>query len=344
MFEDFHFGFTRAYPDSLGYGLIKQSPEDFKVDEELSFPFSGNGEHVYLKICKTGQNTMWVLDSLARHFSVKPRDIGYAGLKDRNAVTTQWFSLLAKVATPDKIDSYREEGVEIINAQRHSGKLRQGAIRYNRFRIVISELVADEKKIQQRIQRVKKSGVPNYFDEQRFGRQRHNLLAADKLFCGELQAKKAKRRIYLSAARAWLFNLVLAERITSNCWSNGLDGDVFMLEGSKRFFHEERYTEQLEHRLADNDIHPTGPLWGVGDLQTSAAARDLELRVLSDWQEWRHELEQAGMKQQRRATRVVPGALEYDYNSITRRLTLGFDLPAGSYATNLLKELVLLDI
>lgn len=343
MSESYQNRFTRAYPEPLGHGLIKQSPEDFKVDEELSFPLTGEGEHVYLKIRKTGTNTMWVLDSLARNFSVKPRDIGYAGLKDRHAVTTQWFSVPAKAVDSDKLEIYQEDGVEILDTQRHRGKLRQGAIRHNRFRIIVSELVADEKLIQQRLKQVKKSGVPNYFDEQRFGRQRQNLLAADKLFCGELKAKKAKRRIYLSAARAWLFNLILAERVTSHCWSTGLDGDVFMLEGSKRFFHEERFTDELAQRLAVNDIHPTAPLWGAGDLQSSAAAEDMELRVLAGWPDWCRELEKAGMKQQRRATRVVPGNLEYEYDPVMKNLTLCFELPAGSYATNLLRELVSLD-
>ena len=332
--------FPRAYPEPVGSGCIKQFPEDFIVDEELSFPFTGEGEHAYLKVRKTNQNTMWVIGVLSKYFSVKERDIGYAGLKDRHAVTTQWFSLLAKSATPEKIELFKEEGIEIIDVQRHSGKLRKGAIKYNRFRIVIRELDVDELTIQERMQSIISSGVPNYFDEQRFGRQRQNLVAAQKMFSGELRVRRPKKRIYLSAVRSWLFNLVLAERIDRGCWATGLDGDVFMLDGSKKYFHEEKVDAILDQRLAKHDIHPTGPLWGEGVLETSLSARQLEMNVLDEWNEWCKQLENARMKQQRRACRIIPDELQYSYSENERLFEIAFNLPAGAYATNLIKEII----
>jgi len=334
--------FPRDHPDPAGSGYIKQSPEDFIVEETLSFPFSGEGEHTYLKIRKTSQNTMWVVDLLAKHFSTKQRDIGFAGLKDRHAVTTQWFSLLAKFVTPEKIKSFCEEDVEIVDVQRHSGKLRKGAIKHNHFKIVVSKLKADKTTLENRIQAITHTGVPNYFDEQRFGRQRQNLIAANKLFNGELRPVKAKRRIYLSAARSWLFNLVLAERVRQDCWVSGLEGDVFMLAGSKKYFYEHTLTEDLIRRLQENDIHPTAPLWGEGEIETSSRAKQLELKVLGDWSGWCDQLENARMKQQRRSTRVLPTIHSYEYSSKQEKLVISFDLPAGSYATNLLRELVAL--
>lgn len=336
--------FPRAYPDPVGVGRIKCVPEDFIVDEELSFPFTGEGEHVYLKIRKTDQNTMWVVGVLSRHFSIKENDIGYAGLKDRRAVTTQWFSLLAKFATQEKIEGFKEAGIEIVDFQRHSGKLRRGAIKHNRFKIIVHELDADEADIQERLQTISRFGVPNYFDEQRFGRQRQNLSAAEKLFAGKLRPKKHKRRMYLSAARSWLFNLILAARIDQDCWATGLDGDVLMLDGSKKFFHAGGLDDSLVQRLKDNDIHPTAPLWGEGDIQSTSNASLLEQEALADWGEWCQQLEDARMKQQRRATRVVPAALEYDYNPEKARLAISFELPPGSYATNLLRELITLKL
>lgn len=340
MSGPFQVEFPRAYPEPVGSGRIKCCPQDFVVDEALSFPFTGEGEHVYLKIRKTGQNTLWVVGLLCKHFAVKQRDVGYAGLKDRHGVTTQWFSLLAKSARPDKIESFSEEGIEILDVQRHSGKLRKGAIKFNRFKIMLREMNADKKEVEKRIQYILNKGVPNYFDEQRFGRQHQNLIAAQKMFSGGLCARRPKQRIYISAARSWLFNLVLAERVRGNNWSNGLEGDVFMLDGSKTFFHEGKISQHLVQRLKDRDIHPTAPLWGRGDIQTSSQAKDFELNVLVDWREWCLQMENAGMKQQRRATRVLPARLEYDYNAEQVYLAISFDLPAGSYATNLLRELV----
>ncbi len=339
--------FPRAYPKPVSSGLIKQSPEDFIVEEALSFPFSGEGEHAYLKIRKTDQNTMWVVGVLAKHFGVKERDIGYAGLKDRRAVTSQWFSLLAKSATPEKIAAFTQPGIEIVDIQRHSGKLRKGAIKHNAFKLTVREFDADESKLHARVSDIISMGVPNYFDEQRFGRQRQNLAAATKLFNGELRGKlspkKSKRRIYLSAARSWLFNLVVAERVHQNCWASGLNGDVFMLEGSKKFFHEENLSDDLVSRLKKNDIHPTAPLWGEGEIQTSSTAKELELGVLEDWKLWCQQLVDSRMKQQRRATRMLPQGFEYDYNKTKARLEVSFNLPAGCYATNLLREIVAFD-
>ena len=339
--------FPRAHGNPVGSGKLKLSPQDFIVDEELSFPLIGEGEHAYLKICKTGQNTMWVVSLLAKHFSIKERDIGYAGLKDRHAVTTQWFSLLAKSATLDKIETFNHEGIEILDVQRHSGKLRKGAIKHNVFILTIRDFDVDQTDIRTRIDAINNQGVPNYYDEQRFGRQRQNLSMVEKLFNGELKGKlspkKPKRRIYLSAARSWLFNHVLAERVRKNYWASGLDGDVFMLDGSKKFFHEEKLDDVLVQRLKEKDIHPTAPLWGEGDSQTSSEAKQLELAVLADWKNWCQQLEGARMKQQRRATRVLPENLEYQYNGAEAQLKISFNLPAGSYATNLLRELVAFD-
>jgi tRNA pseudouridine13 synthase len=332
--------FPRAYPETGGAGVIKQYPEDFIVEEVLSFTFAGEGEHIYLQVKKINQNTMWVVKNLARHFSVKEKDIGFAGLKDRYAVTTQWFSVLAQKATPDKIQSFTSDGIEILDVQRHTGKLRKGAIKYNLFNITVRELDTAESVIDQRLRLIASLGVPNYFDEQRFGKQRYNLIAASRYFKGEFRPKRSKQRIYLSAARSWLFNLILAERVSRDCWATGLDGDVFMLNGSKKFFHTENMDELLKQRLIEHDIHPTVALWGTGKLETSLVARDLEMSALDGWQSWCRQLETHGMKQQRRASRVVPGTLHYEYESNTRRMRLAFSLPSGSYATNLLREIV----
>ena len=339
MSDRFNLNFPKVHPEAVGSGIIKSSPKDFIVDEVLSFPFTQEGEHAYLKIKKTGQNTLWVINQLARHFGIKARDIGYAGLKDRYAVTTQWISLMARHVTDAKLASLAIDGIEILEVQHHRGKLRHGAIKCNNFIIQVNKFNVDKHAVAERLQALIKSGFPNYFDEQRFGSDRQNLVAVDKLFKRQIQPKKTVARIYISAARSWLFNLVLAARVKQGSWSTGLDGDIYMLNGSKRFFHEAEVSDVIQQRLADNDIHPTGPLWGVGEIQTTSRAKELEMQVLSGWVDWRFHLEEAGMKQQRRTTRTVPGNLQYQYDDVRHSLKLSFSLPAGAYATCLLREI-----
>ncbi|VAW98863.1 tRNA pseudouridine(13) synthase [hydrothermal vent metagenome] len=332
--------FPTAYSPALGKGILKKIPDDFIVTETLSFPFSDEGEHAYLKIRKTGQNTQWVCQRLARHFSVKERDIGYAGLKDRHAITTQWFSFPCKFISDEKIESFAEEGIEILEQQRHSGKLRKGAIKYNQFEIRLHEVDADQLNLIERLKLIQQHGVPNYFDEQRFGRQRQNLTAFNDMVQGKFKPKWHKQRIYISAARSWLFNQVLALRVEQTNWATGLAGDVYQLDGSKKVFGTDVLDEEISQRLLENDIHPTAPLWGAGDLMTKRDALQQEQIVLEDWAAWRKKLEQVGVKQQRRATRVVPIDLEYDFNQEQNLLKLLFKLPSGAYATNLVREII----
>jgi len=337
---DLNLTFPLAYGLVLANGLIKQRPEDFIVDEQLSFELTGSGEHVYLRIRKRQANTQWVVKQLARQFGCLARDIGYAGLKDRQALTTQWFSLPAKAFHESKATRFACEGVEIIEVNRHSGKLRRGAIKQNAFDLLIRDVVFDPDELTQRMTRIASQGVPNYFGEQRFGIRRQNLQVVDEWFGGVRKVDRFKRSLYLSAARSWLFNLVLAERVHQATWCEPLTGDVYLLEGSKRFFYEPQLSEEIMRRVQEGDIHPSAPLWGEGVLLTTDAARLLEETVLSEWPAWRQGLQCAGLKQQRRATRVIPRELFYTYDETQHTLRLGFALPAGCYATGLLRELI----
>jgi tRNA pseudouridine13 synthase len=188
--------------------------------------------------------------------------------------------------------------------------------------------------------RIASQGVPNYFGEQRFGIRRQNLQEVDDWFGGKRKIDRFKRSLYLSAARSWLFNLVLAERVRQANWCEPLMGDVYVLEGSKRFFYEPQLSDEIRRRVAQGDIHPSAPLWGEGELLTTDAVKLLEETVVSEWPEWQQGLQRAGLKQQRRAIRVIPRELTYAYDETEHILRLGFALPAGCYATGLLRELI----
>jgi len=338
--HDFTCTFPLAYGGVLSTGSIKSIPEDFVVNEQLSFPLSGSGEHIYLRIRKRLTNTHWVQKQLARHFGCPARDIGYAGLKDRQAVTTQWFSMPVKYFRDDKAAGFDCEEYAIIDAIRHTGKLRRGAIKHNEFEICIRNVQCDAAALAARITAIARNGVPNYYGEQRFGIGRNNLHAADQWCQRPGKTDRFKRGIYLSAMRSWLFNLILAERVRQGNWCSPVEGDVYFLEGSKRYFHEATISDALQTRMTEGDIHPAAPLWGSGDVVTTSHARQLETTVLEDWWDWQTCLERAGLKQERRACRVIPREFAHDLDAQTGELRVRFALPAGSYATGLLREII----
>lgn len=320
--------------------VVRGTPEDFQVDEELGFPPDGQGQHVLLRIRKRNTNTQWLARQLARFAGIPLRDVGFAGLKDRCAVTTQWFSLdLAGKEEPDWC-SLDLEDIQIIDVARHGRKLRRGALRGNRFILQLHRIEGDTGELERRLHLVRQQGVPNYFGEQRFGRGGSNLVQAEAMFSGEIRVKDRHRRgLYLSAARSLLFNRILAERVKTASWRNVLPGEVVMLSGSRSFFTVEVLSAEIEQRLASGDILPTAPLWGRGLSTAQAAALALETEVLSAFRSWCDGLESAGLKQERRPLLLQPADLVWEWTG-EETLRMSFFLSAGSYATSVLRELV----
>ena len=335
--------FPTAHGEPLTHAKLKTFPQDFIVEETLAFPLSGQGEHLYLYIRKTNANTEWVSKQLARQLGVAQRDIGYAGLKDRHGVTSQWFSLPGKNISQEKLDTLDIEGVELSEICRHERKLRKGAIKHNRFTICLRDISVATTSLHQRLALIEQQGVPNYFDEQRFGRQRGNLSAAQQMFQRKLRPSRFQRGLYLSAARAWLFNQILARRVSQHTWNTAMTGDVFRLEGSKRFFTPDTIDEDIRARLVQCDIHPTAAMWGEGELQSHADTAELEQAVAHQWQVFAEGLIAARLTQDRRPLRVLPQQMSYRLEPDLHTLTLSFALPAGSYATAVMRELVRLE-
>lgn len=316
---------------------IRERPEDFQVEEELGFEPDGDGEHLLLRVRKRGLNTEEVAARLARWVGVRRSGVGYAGLKDRNAVTTQWFSIaLSGRADPDW-RTFTDERVEILEAGRHRRKLRRGGLRRNRFRLVMRSLDGDRAALEERLALVETRGVPNYFGEQRFGRD--NLEKARALFEGRIRGDRHRRGLYLSAARSLLFNRVLDLRVSEGCWDRALSGEVLVLDGTRSFFHAGTPDAEVCLRVEAGDIHPSGPLWGEGDAPASDEALRLECRALEGYGAWCQGLEAHGMRHQRRALRVLPRAMAWNLDRAGGILELSFTLPAGSYATSVLREI-----
>ncbi len=301
---------------------IRTTPDDFQVTEELGYEFTGDGEHDFLYLEKTSANTEWVSRQLARFADVPAKDVGYAGLKDRHAVTRQWFSI-PRWNAPDWAQ-LEVEGVRILDVQRHNKKLRRGAHKANHFRIVLrGDGIAEQAPVlEQRVQVIREQGVPNYFGEQRFGRAGNNLELAD-VFASGKRLPRHKRSIAISTIRSFLFNEYLHTRVVDGSWNLLRPGDKANLDGTGSVFDVEAIDEDLTRRCAEMDIHPAGELVGDGS--------DCEN------QKWLAALEKARVEPGTRSLRLRVANLEHeiDVNSVVLSFTLG----RGAYATSVLREL-----
>jgi tRNA pseudouridine13 synthase len=317
-------------------GIVRSTPDDFVVEEQLGFAASGAGEHVLLWVEKRGQNTEWVARQLARFAGVAPVAVGYAGLKDRHAVTRQHFSVqLPGRADPDWAAA-GIEGVTVLSAARHARKLPRGALQGNRFELVLRGVSGDHDAALRIVESIRTGGVPNYYGEQRFGRGGDNVAQARSMFAGR-QVERAERSILLSAARSELFNRVLARRVREGSWGRLVEGEVCQLDGTGSIFGPQPIDEALLARCTAGDIHPTGPLWGAGELRCGEPLRALEQAVADAEPELTAGLIAAGLKQERRALRVRVGDLEARFDGDA--LHLAFSLPAGAYATGVVREI-----
>lgn len=310
----------RAHGPSLFAARIRSTPADFQVTEVVDFEFSGDGEHDFLFIRKTGNNTEWVARQLARFADIPAKDVGYAGLKDRHAITCQWFSV-PRWNSPDW-SQLQIDGVELLNKERHLKKLRRGSHRCNQFRIVLRGDSGDRSAVEQRLQLLASRGVPNYFGEQRFGRDGGNVRLADDWAAGK-RLPRHKRGLAISTARSFMFNEALASRVETGNWDTLLAGDVANLDGSASVFPVDNVDRELQQRCKDFDIHPTALLPGDGD-------------KVDGYERWTDALSKARVDSARRSQRLR--IVDMSWLVQPGELTLEFSLGRGAFATSVLRE------
>ena len=334
------------FPDQLNYlygepssnAVIRTCPEDFQVTEHLSFEPEGEGDHVFLYIRKTGENTDWVARQLAHFCQVSPREVGYAGKKDRHAVTEQWFSVHLPGRSPLTWSLFETETIKVLKAVKHTRKLRLGSLTGNRFQIRLRQ-VTKPQEVVQRVAEVR-AGVPNYFGEQRFGHHGGNLVKGAALIAGKLKERQRhKKGLYISAVRSFLFNQLVSQRIQQSRFNLPVEGDVLMINGSQSCFVYDADDATIGERLTNGDLHLTGSMWGRGRSICTGEAAEWERSQLQDWCELQDGLEKLGLNQERRSVRLMPENLVVEQEA-EDQLVLSFDLPAGSFATSVLRELV----
>ena len=321
-------------------GRLKAEFADFIVREELGYPLAGEGEFVAVKVRKTNANTLFVGEQLAKFVGISVKNMSYAGLKDRHAVTEQWFCLhLAGKETPD-FSAFECEGVEILEVTRHNRKIRTGALEGNHFELLLRDVVETDE-LKQRLNQLQEIGFPNYFTEQRFGRDGHNLTQAQRWASGEISVKDRKKRsFYLSAARSEVFNLVISQRIADQQMQTVLLGDYLQLAGSNSFFEvKAEDLMQSQQRLDENDVLLTAPLIGENSLQQNG--NECEEAIVAQHENLINLMKKERMNTARRAMLCKPQDLRWQFEP--EGLRLKFFLNSGSYATGLVRELITLN-
>ena len=314
---------------------LRTQNSDFIVQEILPFSPTGEGEHHLLHIRKEGLNTADVVKILSGFAHVHPKEVTYAGQKDKNAVTEQWFGVrIPGKDTPDWVSLNCDE-LTILSSHRHSKKLRIGALAGNRFSLTLRN-VTDMQDVLARLALIKETGVPNYFGEQRFGHDGKNLVFGRQMFTGRKVKDRKKRSMYLSAVRSYLFNYVTSMRLAEHGLEK-LDGDSVMLAGSRSYFVAEQWDDALLKRLDEKDIQLSAPMWGRGAALPQGIAADFEAKVLAEFDTDRDGLEHAGLEQERRPLLLEPQHLSYQQDG-DDVIVIKFALPAGSFATSVLRE------
>ena len=322
-------------------GSIRKQPEDFQVEEIPAYRPAGNGDHLFLLVEKRLRTTDEVIRALSRQLRLPAGQIGCAGMKDRVALTRQWLSVPA--AARGRLDSFRHDGVTVLESGLHTNKLKTGHLKGNRFRILIADLESkDSDEIAWRCNILREKGVPNYFGPQRFGHDgRNEIVGRDLLAGGPVRHDKRKLRLLLSAVQSGLFNDLLAQRISIGMFHQALLGDVMIkADTGGRFLCKDPRADQP--RLDAGEIHPSGPIFGPKMQAAEGEPGEMEREVLSA-----SGLSDASFARfpkltrgTRRSLRLMPGELKVEPAEDCVRLS--FTLTSGGYATSVLREMIIL--
>ena len=314
-------------------------PEDFRVDEVPLFAPSGSGGHTYVRVRKRLRTTEQVARALASLAGARPRDVGYAGRKDRVAVATQWFSV--EGLDPERALAFSESGVDVLEAVRHPHKLRTGQLRGNRFGVTLRGIVPDAReRARETLERMSRRGMPNRFGPQRYGRDGENVERGLRLLRGESSDPNRRRaRFAISALQAAVFDSVLASR--AEALDTVMVGDVARVCASGGLFVVEDLAREAPRAVAF-EISATGPIFGTRVLEPVGDVAECEREVLA-----RYELRVDALRPPRgirlrgarRPLRVRPE--EVTLGEVADGLEIAFTLPSGSYASVLLEELAL---
>ncbi|PLY08357.1 MAG: tRNA pseudouridine(13) synthase TruD [Arcobacter sp.] len=338
--------------------LFKQNRDDFVVTEIPLYEFSGDGEHIIIKFRKKDLTTWDAVQIFSEQLGCKSRDIGYAGLKDKNAMTIQQISV--HKSCEEKLNSFKHENIKILETNRHNNKIKIGHLKGNKFFIRLKRVtVMDSKKIQEAVSKIATFGMPNYFGFQRFGIDGDNYKKGEAIIKGELKEKNRKlRQMYINAYQSHLFNSWLSKRIEISKLVDTfepkeiyeklnlpldivknmkkqehpfklLPGDLMSHYPFGRIFNVEDLTVEAE-KFYNRDRVPTGLLCGKRVKNSVELAYEIE-------KEYDIKIPEDGA---RRFSWVFPDEIETNYKEDKNWMEIQFSLPKGSYATEFISEII----
>jgi tRNA pseudouridine13 synthase len=330
---------TAALPGIAG--VLRARPEDFVVDEEPAYLPAGVGDHVFVHIEKRGLTTPHAVEQIARALSVNPRDIGVAGMKDRHAVTRQWISLPPPV-TPEAAQALALDNIKVLEAARHGNKLRTGHVRANRFVLTVRQCADDaEAKARAILGALATApGTPNWYGEQRFGRDGDNAERGLAIVRGEKPPRDRKlARLLVSALQSKLFNEWLVARVADGLYARVIAGDLLHKTGGGQFVCEDPAVD--EQRLLAGKLVVTGPMFGHSMRAPNAEAAEREQRILAG----------AGLTVDAFASvRAIAEGTRRDATIEVGApavravedgvIEVSFSLPGGAYATAVMREVM----
>ncbi|HEY5938972.1 MAG TPA: tRNA pseudouridine(13) synthase TruD [Kofleriaceae bacterium] len=323
-------------------GTLRAQPEDFVVDEVPAYLPSGAGDHVFVRIEKRGLATPVAVTQLARALGVRDRDIGVAGMKDRHAVTTQWLSLPPPV-TPEAAQALALDNIRVLEAVRHPHKLRTGHVRANRFRLRVRDVGPDAvdraRAILERL--AEAPGAPNWYGEQRFGRDGDNATRGRDLVAGtRRRGDRRMDRLMVSALQSELFNQWLAARLADGLYREAIAGDLLHKVGGGLFGCEEPAVDTA--RIAAGVVIPTGPMFGVAmrgaAAGTLAATREAAILDAAGLTLESFATVRAIAEGTRRDAAIAVGEVAVSGHDST--VEVAFVLPGGAYATAVMREVM----
>ena len=336
---------------------FKQSPRDFVVEELPLYEFSGEGEHLILFVRKKNLTTNEMIGQIARYLGIKNRDIGYAGLKDKHAMTKQYISIHKQ--HEEAMEGFNVDGIKIVSKTYHNNKIRIGHLKGNRFYIKVKKVnPTSAQKIDEALKNIKNFGMPNYFGYQRFGNDGDNHILGEKIAKGEAKERNPRvKKLLINAYQSHLFNLWLSRRLEINSLVNSfevkeiesllnmpndtvkkmkaqthpfklIEGDIMEHYPYGRLFDFDNAQEDLE-RFNNRDITVTGLLCGKKVKTTSSFAREIE-------KDFDDEINADGA---RRYAWIYPTDIEGRFNPVEAQYEMNFTLPKGAYATVLIEEI-----
>lgn len=324
--------------------VLRQTPSDFIVDELPAYEACGEGDHLFVTFRKTSLTTLQVVRDLADRLRIDPREVGFAGMKDRHAITTQVASFpFAKGREPAEAAAIVLEGVEILEAKRHKNKLRTGHLRGNRFTITLRELTANAVAVvEERLGRIQQEGVPNAFGSQRFGRDGDNPERALAWLQGKERGPRDKRerKLLFSSLQSRAFNEVLARRERDGTWASIVLGDLAQKHDSGGVFTVgEAEFEDARSRCEEGLLSPTGPMFGSKMRWPEAEVAVIEREALANMIDDPERLEQFSNYGEgaRRALRLWVNELSWRREG-DNALVVSFVLTKGGYATTVLSR------